>query len=249
MSEHVNLLWTGGWDSTFRMLHLLLEEEKSVQPYYLHINSRKSSQKEIETMAQIRNYLQNELPITRQLLSDTKFFKDNELIEDAGISKAYKELKSNNYLGDQFETLARFAKQYKITGLEFCLEKGNYAKTFIFPHMETVHYQGQSINRINIDSAPKQIMEILGSYRFPLVHLTRQEMVDIVKQKGWMHIMNMTWFCHHPILNRYPCGVCNPCMYVREDNMEWRIPFPQRIAGKLVKKVFNSSFILKLRNF
>ena len=31
----VKLLWTGGWDSTFRLLQLLLLYEKKVQPYYI----------------------------------------------------------------------------------------------------------------------------------------------------------------------------------------------------------------------
>ena len=29
------LLWTGGWDSTFRLLSLLLREQREVQPYYI----------------------------------------------------------------------------------------------------------------------------------------------------------------------------------------------------------------------
>src|SRR5690606_13578695 len=31
----VNLLWTGGWDSTFRLLSLVVQQHRCVQPYYV----------------------------------------------------------------------------------------------------------------------------------------------------------------------------------------------------------------------
>ena len=46
----VNLLWTGGWDSTFRLCQLILVKRKNVQPYYIIDNKRKSLQKELITM-------------------------------------------------------------------------------------------------------------------------------------------------------------------------------------------------------
>ena len=32
---NVNILWTGGWDSTFQLLSLLLLHGRKVTPYYL----------------------------------------------------------------------------------------------------------------------------------------------------------------------------------------------------------------------
>ncbi len=33
--DHVDLLWTSGWDSTFRLLCLAFHSEANVQPYYV----------------------------------------------------------------------------------------------------------------------------------------------------------------------------------------------------------------------
>ena len=34
-TEPIKLLWTGGFDSTFRILYILVVEKKHVQPYYI----------------------------------------------------------------------------------------------------------------------------------------------------------------------------------------------------------------------
>ena len=53
----VNLLWTGGWDSTFRLLQLLLLHRVAVAPHYLEDPTRASTQIELETMARIADQL------------------------------------------------------------------------------------------------------------------------------------------------------------------------------------------------
>jgi len=39
----VNLLWTGGWDSTFRLLQLILDTRATIQPVYVIDTARRSS--------------------------------------------------------------------------------------------------------------------------------------------------------------------------------------------------------------
>jgi len=48
-------------------------------------------------------------------------------------------------------------------------------------------------------------------------------MKSIAEEKGYLYIMNKTWFCHSPIKNE-PCGLCNPCRYTIEEGMEYRLP-------------------------
>ena len=47
------ILWTGGWDSTFRMLQLALEGVELVQPIYVTGTNRPSESIEIQTMNRI----------------------------------------------------------------------------------------------------------------------------------------------------------------------------------------------------
>src|SRR5262245_1801507 len=49
----IRLLWTGGWDSTFRLLELALVHSEAVEPYYLLDPGRKSAPQELAAMERI----------------------------------------------------------------------------------------------------------------------------------------------------------------------------------------------------
>ena len=59
MNSHreTSLLWTGGWDSTYRLLELLLVHGGTVQPYYLIDTHRRSLRLELRTMRRIKSLL------------------------------------------------------------------------------------------------------------------------------------------------------------------------------------------------
>lgn len=59
MAAMTPLLWTGGWDSTFRLLSLLLGEQREVQPYYIidSLRYRPAVPAEREAMRLIRQRL------------------------------------------------------------------------------------------------------------------------------------------------------------------------------------------------
>ena len=71
-AESVNLLWTGGWDSTFRLLSLSLLHQRPVQPYYIITWDRPSTGAEIQTMCDIKRLLFKKHPETKSLLRPTR---------------------------------------------------------------------------------------------------------------------------------------------------------------------------------
>lgn len=83
-----HLFWTGGWDSTFRLLQLLLEEKKEVQPHYIVI-SQPSTGKEIDTMLMIRHELYRLYPETRDLLKPIKFESEGQIKPNNDITDIY----------------------------------------------------------------------------------------------------------------------------------------------------------------
>jgi hypothetical protein len=54
----IHLLWTGGWDSTFRLIDLALTRKFRVQPYYLLDVSRRSTGHELLAMTRLRDLLE-----------------------------------------------------------------------------------------------------------------------------------------------------------------------------------------------
>src|SRR4249919_454123 len=65
------LFWTGGWDSTYRLLWLLLVEGRHVEPIYLVDETRRSLHVERRTMQHLRERLAEIDPQTRNLLLPT----------------------------------------------------------------------------------------------------------------------------------------------------------------------------------
>ena len=67
-----NVLWTSGWDSTFRVVELLLQG-KQVQPWYVvfDVTPRPSTKRELKTMRKIRAALASKYPQTQALLLPT----------------------------------------------------------------------------------------------------------------------------------------------------------------------------------
>src|SRR5699024_7696604 len=116
MSNH-KVLWTGGWDSTFRILDLILNKKVCVQPYYILDEGRKSTKMELNTMDNIRTKLKN--------------IKINDIPKNEEITQAYKVLSSQSHLGSQYDWLARYCEDNKISDLELCIHSDDTVEGFI----------------------------------------------------------------------------------------------------------------------
>lgn len=101
----VNILWTGGWDSTFRILDLA-EKGIIIQPYYISDN-RKSESFELNAIGEISARL-NELQSTKSLIMPLKILKSSEIPEDREITDSYNILRDQVFMGSQYDWLARF---------------------------------------------------------------------------------------------------------------------------------------------
>ena len=121
----VNVLWTRGWDSTFRILQLSTKEI-IIQPYYLKDN-RKSEKKELDTIYSLTKEIRS-LASTRCILNELITMSVSDVDKDKDISQAYKEVcqmlkkLNNGHLGTQYEWLARFSKN--MSHLELSIGKG-----------------------------------------------------------------------------------------------------------------------------
>ncbi|MGB9693260.1 MAG: hypothetical protein ACPLYF_00285, partial [Fervidobacterium sp.] len=67
----VNLLWSGGWDSTFRLLYLVFVEKRCVQPFYVLDTERASVLNELKAMRVIREEIAKKNPPIADLIKPT----------------------------------------------------------------------------------------------------------------------------------------------------------------------------------
>lgn len=210
--EKVKLFWTGGWDSTFRLLQLLLEERRVVQTYYI-VRAKQSTGQEIDAINKIRRYLHRNYHFTRNLLEPIKYVNANEIDEFPDIRERYKELKKDKKVNYQYVLLAELCHQLGIEDVELGIER---------PY-----------RLYNPDFFDKEcILFKRFSYPFKNSQLDKKKMENIARQKGWVDIMQLTVFCRRPKRGR-PCGFCGPCTDAVEEGLGWRLPLRSRIIAYL----------------
>ena len=224
-----HLLWTGGWDSTFRLLQCLLVLEKMVQPHYLIDARRPSTGFEILAMNSIRQRLYRQHPRTCQLLLPTCYKEVVEIQPDETITAAFNRIFYRQYLGSQYEWLARYCKEIKNKEVELGVYGGGNIDNHIGKFTIQKSRGRDSFYMVDQKYRDTDEYQIFGCYHFPLFALNKSDMLRISKAEGFDDLMDLTWFCHHPTSQARPCGVCHPCVYAMKAGMGYRIPFWGRI--------------------
>jgi hypothetical protein len=224
-------LWTGGWDSTFRICQLVLQHRVQVQPYYVIEPERRSAPTEIRTMSRIRKSLVALDPAVDRLLADTVFVCKHDLAADKDLARRYENLRSRSYLGPQYEWLARLATQRSLDGLELSVHVDDRAFPFIKECAEHVEAPTGSTYRIPRSRSADDIY-LFGHFSFPLLEWSKMDMERYARTHGFLHILNETWFCFIP-LNGRPCGVCDPCRFAMTEGMQHRLTSGGRIRYRL----------------
>ncbi len=215
----VPLLWTGGWDSTYRLLVLLLKERRAVQPYYVidDVKKRPSTPTEREAMQRIREAIQRRHPFTTSLLLPTIEVPLADIKPDPEIFRTYEACLKRGFIGGQYEWLVRLCKQRQLDGLELAIHKDDKARALIADLLDS------SRQRLDPRFAGDPRYELFKWFSYPVFDATKVEMREHARELGFDEFMQLTWFCHRP--NRgEPCGVCNPCIYTIEEGLADRIP-------------------------
>jgi len=241
----VNLLWTGGWDSTYRILQLLLSEKKQVQTHYIIDEPRNSAGIEIFTINQLKSLLYQRYPYTEKLILPTIYINRKHIQQDEKITLAWNFLKSNFHIGTQYDWLARYCKQARINDMELSLFY-SYDEERISEFRKNYcrYFDQRSKGELNLKSDPitENLNVILQYFQAPLQKYTKSEMEKSVIKNGWMPIMKFTRFCYNPYVTISPCGKCIPCSITINDGMIWRIPLRGRFSRK---KLFFKIYLKK----
>lgn len=228
MELAVNLLWTGGWDSTFRLLHVILFRERTIKPYYVIDPGRISFCHEIMAMEKIKSIMFKQYPESRGRLLPTEFKILSDIEPNDSISQRFKRLRSANFLGEQYEWLARFADEYGIPGLELPIHKDDKAYDIIASQV-CEEFDGQE-HYFRLEENPDNPdVKLFSYFRFPLLDLSKLQMQELAEKYHFQDIMEHTWFCHRPLKNGLPCGTCNPCSYTIVEGLVRRIPLWSRV--------------------
>lgn len=224
----VQLLWTGGWDSTFRLLSLLLHQQRSVQPYYLIDTQRRSFATEIIAMKDVKQQLGAKYGNLGRLLLPIVFREVNDIPPDNEITASYDRICSESHVGIQYEWGARFAHAEGLSNLELSLIGGGHMHKILEPYLARRQDGTDVVIEIDRKHQGSDVYRVFKDYRFPLIELTKWDMRVIARDHGFEDLMLLTRFCHRPRSNGKPCGVCIPCTVAMECDFGWRLPKSSR---------------------
>ena len=230
-----DVLWTSGWDSTFRVLDLL-SQGKVVRPWYVVAEEypRPSTKTELETMRKIRMELAERDPAVREQLLPLHVVKESDLPKRTDIDLAVRRLrKKYGTMATQYEFLASLADTVDMT-LEMGLHKGGLAEVFLKGQTEQDPETGEIT--LKVDADPDMRL-VFGRMAFPISPITKREMGEIAEAKGFSDIMDQTWFCSTPVLGK-PCGHCSPCRTALRTGMGERVGKPtalKRLGYNIVR--------------
>ncbi len=233
-NEAVKIFWTGGWDSTFRVLQVILFEKRKVQPFYIIDPGRKSTDAEIKAMDNIKDQLSQRYPSTKELLLPTVIGNLSDIEGSQEVTDAYQGILEQQELGSQYEFLANYCLQEGLDHLEIAAEDG--PAVILAKLLQSFVVQVNAGNYPNYELDVKydgtDVYTLFKYFRYPILFTTKLEMQEIVTKEKLEDLMDLTWFCHNPQMrsaNYEPCGVCNPCIEVISAGMGRRMPLRSKI--------------------
>ena len=228
-----NILWTGGWDSTFRILHTLIVQKKYVQPYYVVDVGRKSLTKELDAMKSIRKKLRNVYPEAFDLLMETIYTNKDDLVISENEKYYYKRFTDQYPIGSQYLWLSAFSKKYSLGDLELSIDKADYRNTWMEQLMPYMVTDGDRF-MLQLKPGFDEKLTLFTNFRFPLLTTDKYKMEQIAREHGFYDILTLSWFCHYPFFGR-PCGNCRPCKLAMEGKHQHQHEMPHPLLRFLIK--------------
>jgi hypothetical protein len=213
-AKKIEIFWTGGWDSTFRLIQVLMTTSAQVRPHYL-IRAEKSTGIEIYVMILIRRAILTKYPEVRKRFLSTVYFNADQIEISEDIEKEILRLRKASQINEQYRLMLHYCKQFNIEQIEVSLDKSpnETPEEWLIKHFQ--------------DSP------IFNCFTYPIFNLTKSETHEIVKEHKWEDIMFMTSFCRRPKVVIEPCGQCGSCVDTVEAGMGFRFPVYKRIKAKL----------------
>lgn len=220
MKNMYHVLWTGGWDSTFRILHIIIVNKSHVQPYYIVDPFRWSLVHELKAMSKIKKLLRQRYPQVCNLLLPTILFDKTDIREDRQIAESYVGLR--NKLGGQYEWLAMWAKQTGMKDLELVIEQTD-SQIGCLPVVRPFLRDTENGHVIDDEYAGTPEHDLFSYFLFAVTDVSKLDMLRIAQENDFADILELSWFCHRPKFYSLPCGSCNPCKSTKHKGLGYRL--------------------------
>lgn len=211
--EFTYIYWSGGYNSTFRLIQLLLLEEKPVQTIYINLDSVENNKLEIEHMKEIRTLLCKNYPIIKNRFPPTMYV--SKIKRDPEIKTQFDNLhKKYGFFEfdsgkDKYELMARYSYHHDHP-IELCIDKDEY---HLNNAIKTFLEKKTKFTSKKLDTLPIHFIDlnIFKNCRFPLVDFTKEDMKNTTIKNNFYYIIKKSWTCTNS-KNNNPCNTCTNCL-------------------------------------
>lgn len=237
--KHVDLLWTGGWDSTFRLCQLSRKEGVEVQPIYFdgeYKRDRTNWKKEMQAQDTILPMIRQK-EATKAVILPPIRLEDKDLPKNPAFDKAFEECikyphsPEDIVVPGQIRFLGKLPKVYP--GLEYCLEgptvkqrkKGmdsGYTVAFLRKHGFRFKFHADGYTDVDLSRADPNLKLLWSGFTFPVLGLSKLEMLTFIKRWGYQDIFVHTWSCDQG--GAEPCGICHNCCIKWDSGLQATFP-------------------------
>lgn len=235
--KYTYLFFTGGYDSTYRLCDLVINQKKTVVPIYINdpnidnINGKKvkrrNNKQEKNSQIKIIEKIADTFPECKELIKEPIIIDNVKTSKE--VEEGMKRLKQKKYVRRarcQYGAMAQISLDLK-KPIEMCAEKGGHFQRKLNQYID---YKSLSLN---VERDPD--LELFRFFKLPVIHMTKNDMLIHSKASGFDEILKHSWSCWYPRKNGDPC---NKCIMCRE-----RI-VPVVMEGFQVKETFNYNFRL-----
>lgn len=213
------IFWTGGFDSTFRVLQAVLVERRPVVPVYLtgaidnfsrNSHRRRSGSFELEAMHAITAALKQNYPEARALLQDV--ISIPEVVFERKCLLSMRKLHAENIVRRkrcQYGAMAQFSLDFGMP-LDVSVVEGDFLHKNLQDHMEVIDGELQ-VSAVAREKLPE--LAIFRLLRFPLMNYSKESILQEARERGYEAMLQMTWSCWFPRKAGQPCQRCAMCKH------------------------------------
>jgi hypothetical protein len=215
------LYWTGGYDSTFRLCEMLLDENKIVQPIYVALvldNDcqseetcsklwlRRNRKEEYTAMENVADKIKEKYPHVKDRLLKTLII-DDHIKDDTFNFNFEKKFYSKNLWPRKRKThqylfLSKYSSYHK-KHIDIGV-LGIHKKALLAKFLKKNLKKTEDNYEIQIKNHP------LYYIRFPLYGRSKEMLLEKAQVNGYSEILQLTWSCWFPKDGK-PCDKCPMC--------------------------------------
>lgn len=216
--ERHNLLFTGGFDSTFRLCQLSRMEGVEVQPVYHCFSPARSNEKnEIHAQDTILSMLRKRKDTKAVLLNPIRVH-EYDLPEAPDLDEAFQKWRPFPETPGQIRCISKLSRLFP--HLEYCIEGATletrkqgikYGKTrrFLTAHGFRFLDHEDGSTSFKCSHADSGLDLLWGGFRFPIFQISETDMLPFIHKYHYEDVFEHTWTCDFG--DKEPCGVCHNC--------------------------------------